>query len=102
MARQCEISGLPMLVRFPALREALVSCVHEMLQRRLGPTKVMVQNLVNVELSYINTNHPDFVGGKYVLCAHECRLYFFILFVLQLVLSSFVPAYSFLAHNIFC
>lgn len=23
----------------------------------------MITNLVNIELSYINTNHPDFVGG---------------------------------------
>jgi dynamin 1-like protein len=27
----------------------------------------MVSNLVNIELSYINTNHPDFIGGSRAL-----------------------------------
>lgn len=28
------------------------------------PAKQMVSNLINIELSYINTNHPDFIGGS--------------------------------------
>ncbi len=28
------------------------------------PTKTMINNLVHVELAYINTNHPDFIGGS--------------------------------------
>jgi dynamin 1-like protein len=24
----------------------------------------MIKNLVEIELGYINTNHPDFIGGK--------------------------------------
>ena len=27
------------------------------------PTDQMIKNLVEIELGYINTNHPDFVGG---------------------------------------
>ena len=27
------------------------------------PTRDMINNLIQVELAYINTNHPDFVGG---------------------------------------
>lgn len=29
----------------------------------LKPTNVMVKNLVHVQNSYINTYHPDFMGG---------------------------------------
>jgi len=25
----------------------------------------MIKNLVEIELGYINTNHPDFIGGKH-------------------------------------
>jgi len=31
-----------------------------MLRERLKPTNQMVQNLVDIEISYINTSHPDF------------------------------------------
>ena len=27
------------------------------------PTKKMIANLISIELAYINTNHPDFIGG---------------------------------------
>ncbi len=31
------------------------------------PTDQMIKNLVEIELGYINTNHPDFVGGTNTL-----------------------------------
>lgn len=67
VALQCEASGVPQLARFPALREAMLSTVRTMLIRRVTPAKSMVQNLVNIELAYINTNHPDFIGGSRAL-----------------------------------
>merc|ERR1712159_903728 len=30
----------------------------------LGPTNQMISNIVQMELAYINTNHPDFIGGS--------------------------------------
>lgn len=27
------------------------------------PTEDMIKNLIEIELGYINTNHPDFCGG---------------------------------------
>lgn len=63
VAHQCEVGSLPILTRFPNLRESLLGCVHDVLEKRLVPTRHMVQNIVNVELAYINTNHPDFVSG---------------------------------------
>ena len=34
-----------------------------LLTKQLDPTKRMVQNLVRIQDSYINTYHPDFMGG---------------------------------------
>jgi dynamin 1-like protein len=57
---QLEIKELQ---RFAVLRDRLVEAVHELLNRLRKPTKTMINNLINIELSYINTNHPDFVGA---------------------------------------
>lgn len=37
--------------------------MEDVLSRCLVPTDNMIKNLVEIELGYINTNHPDFVGG---------------------------------------
>jgi len=37
--------------------------VNTLLQKCRDPTKKMISNLVAIELAYINTNHPDFIGG---------------------------------------
>lgn len=34
------------------------------INRSLKPTDQMIKNLIEIELGYINTNHPDFIGGK--------------------------------------
>lgn len=49
--------------RFPRLHDKVVEVVTLLLQRRLPSTNEMVENLVKIELSYINTNHPDFTDG---------------------------------------
>ena len=49
--------------RFPTLRERMNSVVMGLLRQRLPVTNQMVDSLISIELSYINTNHPDFVGG---------------------------------------
>ncbi|CAH3027598.1 unnamed protein product [Porites evermanni] len=49
--------------RFPRLHDKIVEVVINLLQRRLPSTNEMVENLVQIELSYINTNHPDFTDG---------------------------------------
>ena len=46
--------------RFPRLHEKVVDVVTNLLRSRLPPTNTMVENLVAVELAYINTKHPDF------------------------------------------
>ncbi|EDO34895.1 predicted protein [Nematostella vectensis] len=49
--------------RFPRLHESIVDVIINLLQRRLMPCNEMVENLVAIELAYINTNHPDFTDG---------------------------------------
>jgi len=48
------------MLRFPRLHEKIVDVVTNLLRSRLPPTNTMVENLVQVELAYINTRHPDF------------------------------------------
>ena len=40
--------------------------VTQLLRRRLPPTNSMVENLVYIELAYINTKHPDFHDAQLV------------------------------------
>lgn len=37
--------------------------MYSLLTKCLYPTNTMVKNLVIIEDSYINTHHPDFMGG---------------------------------------
>lgn len=60
MSLQCEPTEL---TRFPNLREKLVEVVGSLLRKSVAPTQMMVTNLIQIELSYVNTNHPDFIGG---------------------------------------
>ncbi|GAB9467414.1 hypothetical protein Gpo141_00004760 [Globisporangium polare] len=58
---QCETMELS---RFPELRNRVIEVVNNMLRGSLIPTQAMIQNLIQIELSYVNTNHPDFIGGS--------------------------------------
>lgn len=57
------------LSRFRKLRDAVSDTTLKLLRERKAPTIEMVRNLVDMELSYINTWHPDFVGGRQALTA---------------------------------
>ena len=47
-------------LRFPKLYEKICDVVTQLLRRRLPDTNAMVENLVQIELAYVNTRHPDF------------------------------------------
>ena len=51
------------LNRFQNLRRKIFEVMNNLLMNELSPTKRMVQNLVQIQHSYINTYHPDFMGG---------------------------------------
>ena len=57
------LSSIRDFQRFPILRERMNRVVMGLLRQRLPVTNQMVNSLISIELSYINTNHPDFVGG---------------------------------------
>ncbi len=57
------LSHLRDFQRFPTLREQMNSVVMRLIRKRLPITNQMVENLIAIEVAYINTNHPDFVGG---------------------------------------
>eukprot|EP00397_Hematodinium_sp_SG-2012_P007220 GEMP01007262.1.p1 GENE.GEMP01007262.1~~GEMP01007262.1.p1 ORF type:complete len:713 (+),score=110.80 GEMP01007262.1:84-2222(+) len=65
---QCE---LPDLGRFVNLREKIFEVVRGVLRKLLPPTQQMVGNLIQIELAYINTNHPDFIGGSRAFCTMQ-------------------------------
>ena len=52
------------LTRYPVLRDRMVEVVSSLLRRCLAPTQMMISNLIKIELAYINTSHPDFIGGS--------------------------------------
>lgn len=60
MQRIIQGTGVQEVVRFPRLRDCIVEVVTQLLRQRLPVTNDMVTNLVAIELSYINTKHPDF------------------------------------------
>jgi len=51
------------LSRFPKLKEKIIEVVVDLLRERVDPTLTYVESLVSIQTAYINTNHPDFIGG---------------------------------------
>eukprot|EP01118_Nematostelium_gracile_P000753 TRINITY_DN10770_c0_g1_i1.p1 TRINITY_DN10770_c0_g1~~TRINITY_DN10770_c0_g1_i1.p1 ORF type:complete len:749 (+),score=252.76 TRINITY_DN10770_c0_g1_i1:179-2425(+) len=50
----------PELARFHALREDIIEASLNFIRSCRSPTKEMIQNLLNMELNFVNTNHPHF------------------------------------------
>jgi len=57
-------SETPELSRFPYLRDRTFEIVNQLLRKCMIPAQKMLSDLIQIELAYINTSHPDFVGGK--------------------------------------
>ncbi|CAH1393445.1 unnamed protein product [Nezara viridula] len=58
--QHCGTESQQEMLRFPKLHEKIIDVVTQLLRRRLPTTNSMVENLVAIELAYINTKHPDF------------------------------------------
>jgi len=52
------------LQRFANLRRRVIEVVHNLLNNCREPTRKMINNLICIERSYINTSHKDFIGGS--------------------------------------
>lgn len=64
LQRMAYHADSPEISRFPHLRDKIYEVVNRLLRQCVTPTQQMVNNLINIELCYINTSHPDFIGGK--------------------------------------
>jgi hypothetical protein len=54
---------MPELFRYLNLRERIREVVHVLLGECRTPARRMVIDLIAMEQSYLNTSHPDFIGG---------------------------------------
>lgn len=52
------------LLRFPVLRRRIEEVVGNFLREGLAPAETMICHLIEMEMDYINTSHPGFVGGN--------------------------------------
>lgn len=64
--QHCGVHIQQEMLRFPKLYEKIVDVVTACLRRRLPVANQMVENLVAIELAYINTKHPDFADAAYL------------------------------------
>ncbi|KAJ1918765.1 Dynamin- GTPase protein [Mycoemilia scoparia] len=51
------------LRRYPRLHSKILQVVSDLLRECVTPTSSYVESLIAIERAYINTNHPDFIGG---------------------------------------
>ncbi|KAJ6587354.1 Dynamin central region-domain-containing protein [Mycena sp. CBHHK59/15] len=59
-----ELLGkMPAFRRYPALRKRFNSVVVTFLKKSMEPTTKLVSDMVAMQASYVNTTHPDFIGG---------------------------------------
>mmetsp|Transcript_43307 Transcript_43307/g.80748 ORF Transcript_43307/g.80748 Transcript_43307/m.80748 type:complete len:789 (-) Transcript_43307:78-2444(-) len=69
LQRVVLMAEVPEFRRFGNLREQIFGVVSEILRGCLEPASKMIKDLIHMELAYINTSHPDFVGSAGALAA---------------------------------
>lgn len=74
MLRMTEQSTSDEIKRFPVLSDRMREVVYSHLRRLLPPAQTMISNLIQVELGYLNTSHPDFVNGKQAIAEANRRI----------------------------
>lgn len=52
------------LQRFPVLRKCMDDVIGKFLRDALQPAETIIINLIEMEMDYINTSHPNFIGGS--------------------------------------
>ncbi|EXC32997.1 Dynamin-related protein 3A [Morus notabilis] len=52
------------LQRFPVLRKRMDEVIGNFLREGLEPSETMIGHIIEMEMDYINTSHPNFVGGS--------------------------------------
>ncbi|KAG9132548.1 hypothetical protein Leryth_008473 [Lithospermum erythrorhizon] len=64
MSRRCMVNELQ---RFPVLRKRMDEVINKFLREGLEPSETMIGHIIEMEMDYINTSHPNFVGGSKAL-----------------------------------
>ncbi|KAK4340071.1 hypothetical protein RND71_041533 [Anisodus tanguticus] len=61
MSHRCMVNELQ---RFPILRKRMDEVIGNFLREGLGPSELMIGHIIEMEMDYINTSHPNFIGGN--------------------------------------
>ncbi|XP_059653227.1 dynamin-related protein 3A-like [Cornus florida] len=61
MSHRCMVNELQ---RFPVLRRRMDEVIKNFLQGGLQPSETMIGHIIEMEMDYINTSHPNFIGGS--------------------------------------
>lgn len=61
ISHRCESHELQ---RFPVLRRQIEEVMSSFLREGLAPAETMICHLIEMEMDYINTSHPAFIGGN--------------------------------------
>ncbi|KAK9287432.1 hypothetical protein L1049_015853 [Liquidambar formosana] len=61
ISHRCLVSELQ---RFPVLRKRMDEVIGNFLREGLEPSETMIGHIIEMEMDYINTSHPNFVGGS--------------------------------------
>ncbi|KAI8532403.1 hypothetical protein RHMOL_Rhmol11G0212600 [Rhododendron molle] len=61
MSHRCMVNELQ---RFPVLRKRMDEVVGNFLREGLEPSETMIGHIIEMEMDYINTSHPNFIGGS--------------------------------------
>ncbi|XP_073307737.1 dynamin-related protein 3A-like [Primulina huaijiensis] len=64
MSHRCMVNELQ---RFPILRKRMDEVVGNFLREGLEPSETMIGHIVEMEMDYVNTSHPNFIGGNKAL-----------------------------------
>ncbi|GLT47406.1 hypothetical protein SLA2020_211060 [Shorea laevis] len=61
ISHRCMLNELQ---RFPVLRKRMDEVIGNFLREGLEPSETMIGHIIEMEMDYINTSHPNFVGGS--------------------------------------
>ncbi|XP_061363779.1 dynamin-related protein 3A-like isoform X2 [Gastrolobium bilobum] len=64
ISHRCMVTELQ---RFPFLRKRIDEVIENFLHKGLEPSENMIAHIIEMEMDYINTSHPNFVGGSIAL-----------------------------------
>ncbi|XP_052734890.1 dynamin-related protein 3A [Vigna angularis] len=64
ISHHCMVTELQ---RFPFLRKRMDEVIGNFLREGLEPSENMIAHMIEMEMDYINTSHPNFIGGSKAL-----------------------------------